>query len=136
MANAEIPVLNDLAAEFAPRGVNFVGVYSDPTAELPALRQHAAEFHAGFVAADDRAQKIVLALGATYTPEVFVFSREEGRLLYRGRIDNRVEDFGAARPAATRQDLREVLAALVAGRPGPFEDRPGFGCAIAQPVRK
>jgi hypothetical protein len=111
-----------------------VGVYVDPTLALPALRRHAADYHLAFATADDRVQRLVRATGATYTPEVFVFS-PDGARLYRGRIDDRVGDFGEARPAATKQDLREVLSALATGQAGPFEDHPGFGCAIPQPVK-
>jgi len=135
VANADIPVLNSLAATFAPRGFNFVGAYADPGLALPDLRRHAAEFQLGFPAVDDRAQRLARAAGATFTPEVCVFSRA-GTLLYRGRIDDRVEDFGAARPAATREDLREVLTALAAGQAGPFAFRPGFGCAIPGRARQ
>ena len=135
VANAEIPVLNQLAAEFTPRGFGFVGAYADPALALPVLRRHAADYHLGFATADDRAQRLVRATGAAFTPEVFVFSRA-GMLLYRGRIDDGVKDFGGARSAAAHEDLREVLAALAAGQPGPFARRPGFGCAIPEPVRR
>ena len=135
LSNANVPVLNALAAEFVRSGVSFVGVYSDPTLELPALRQHTSEYRLGFATADDREQRVLRATGATYTPEVFVFSAA-GVLLYRGRIDDRVADFGPARPVATHEDLRDVLAALVAGKPVPFASRPGFGCAIPEPVKK
>jgi thiol-disulfide isomerase/thioredoxin len=134
VANAEIPVLNALSAEFAPRGFSFVGAYADPGLTLPDLRRHAADYHLGYPAADDRGQRLARAAGATYTPEVCVFSRA-GVLLYRGRIDDRVEDFGAARPQATHEDLRDVLTALAAGQPGPFANRPGFGCSIPGRVR-
>jgi len=135
LANTSLPVLNALAAEFGPAGVRLVGVYADPTLELSVLRRHAAEFHLAFAAADDREQRLVRATGATYTPEAFVFSND-GTLLYRGRIDDRVGGFGPARPAATQEDLRDVLKALVAGRPGPFADRPGFGCALPEAVNR
>jgi hypothetical protein len=72
--------------------------------------------------------------GVTYTPEVCVFAAD-GTRLYRGRIDDRVGDFGTARPTAVRQDLREVLAALTRGEGGPFPDGPGFGCAIPEEVK-
>ena len=134
LANAEAPVLDALVKEFAPRGFSFVGVYSDPVIAPDALRQHAKDYGFAFPTVDDRTQRVARTTGATYTPEVFVFSAD-GTRLYRGRIDDRVGDFGEARPAATRQDLREVLTALAAGRSGPFEDRPGFGCAIPQPVK-
>jgi hypothetical protein len=117
VANADVPVLNALAAEFAPRGFSFVGAYADPALSLADLRRHAAGYRLAFPAVDDRARRLVRAAGATFTPEVCVFSRA-GALLYRGRIDDRVEDYGAARPSATHEDLREVLAALAAGPAG------------------
>jgi hypothetical protein len=135
VANADIPVLNALAREFGPRGATFVGAYADPTLTLPELRRHATDYRLQYSLVDDRDQRLARAAGATYTPEVCVYSRD-GALLYRGRIDDRVGGFGAARPAATREDLREVLAALVAGRPGPFPSQPGFGCALPAPVRR
>lgn len=134
LSNASVPVLAALVKEYAPQGVFFVGVYADPSIPPAVLRQHAKDYALPFPTADDRAHRLVRAIGATYTPEVFVYTREGARL-YRGRIDDRVEDFGLARPYAVRQNLREVLAALVAGRPGPFEDRRGFGCAIPEPVK-
>ncbi len=135
VANASIPTLKTLAAEFAPRGFDFVGAYADPTLDLPALRRHASDYQLTFTTVDDRAQRLVRATGAKYTPEVFVYSRS-GVLLYRGRIDDRVEDLGTARPKAAHEDLRDVLAALAAGETGPFATRPGFGCAIPEPVMR
>jgi len=135
VANGAIPVLNALAADFAPDGVSFVGAYADPSLAPAVIRKHAAEYRIDFATADDRDQRLARATQAAYTPEAFVFSRD-GTLLYRGRIDDRVRDFGAARPRAAHQDLREVLSALVAGRPVPFATRPGFGCSIPDPVRQ
>ncbi|MDI1320544.1 MAG: redoxin domain-containing protein [bacterium] len=134
LANASVPLLNKLAEEYGPRGFTFVGVYADPTAGRPVLRQHAKDYGLVFSTTDDREHRLVRLTAATYTPEVFVFAAD-GNRLYRGRIDDRVGDFGAARPTATRQDLREVLAALVSGKSGPFPDRPGFGCAIPEAVK-
>jgi hypothetical protein len=55
----------------------------------------------------------------------------DGTLVYAGRIDDQWVDFGKARPAPTRRDLQEVLAALVAGdRPTP-ERTAAVGCFIA-----
>jgi len=134
VSNASIPVLNKLAAEFAPRGFTFIGAYVDPTADLEALRAHAADYAIGFATADDREHRLVRAAGATFTPEAAVFSAAGARL-YAGRIDDRVGAFGAARPAAANQELRRVLAALAAGAPGPFEGIAGYGCAIPEAVR-
>ena len=134
VANADIPVLNALAGEFAPRGFSFVGAYVDPNTGLAEFRRHAADYHLALAPADDRDQRLVRLTGATYTPEVFVYARD-GSLLYRGRIDDRVEDFSSARPAATHQDLRDVLVALASGQAGPFPNQRGFGCAIPRLVK-
>jgi thiol-disulfide isomerase/thioredoxin len=135
VSNASIPVLNKLAAEFAPKGFAFVGAYVDPTADLETLRAHAADYAIGFPTADDREHRLVRAAGATFTPEVAVFSCAGARL-YGGRIDDRVGDFGAARPAAANQELRGVLAALASGSPGPFKGKAGYGCVIPEAVRQ
>ncbi|HVU17799.1 MAG TPA: redoxin domain-containing protein [Candidatus Didemnitutus sp.] len=129
VANAEIPVLNDLAAGFSGRGVLIVGAYADPTLDPKDLRRHATEYGLKFPTTDDRDHRLVRLAHATYTPEVCVFDRE-GKIIYRGRIDDRADGYGAARPKATEEDLREVLSALVAGRPVPFAEKPGFGCSI------
>jgi hypothetical protein len=133
VSNGYIPALNKLAAEFSPRGFAFVGAYVDPTADLAALRAHASDYAVGFATADDRGHRLARFAGASYTPEVAVFSAA-GAKVYGGRIDDRVGEFGAARPAATRQELREVLASLASGSPGPFKGRPGYGCAIPEAV--
>jgi len=133
VSNASIPVLNHLAAEFGPQGFTFVGAYVDPTADLAALRTHAADYSLGFTAADDRAHHLAGLAGATYTPEAVVFTAAGGRV-YDGRIDDRVGSRGAARPAATHQDLRDVLLALAAGQSGPFKGVTGYGCAIPEAV--
>lgn len=129
VANAEIPVLNALAADFGRSGVSLVGAYADPALATDDLRRHVRDYRLGFPVADDRRQQLKRAAGATRTPEACVFNRA-GELLYRGRIDDRVEDYGAARPRATQEDLRNVLTALLAGQTGPFRFQPGFGCAI------
>ena len=38
----------------------------------------------------------------------------DGKVLYLGRIDNRVEDFGKQRQQATHSDLREALVRTLA----------------------
>ena len=66
---------------------------------------------------------LVQLSGASVTPQAAVLS-PDGTVLYLGRIDNRVEDFGKQRPQATVPDLRNALDALLAGKPvGATEDQ-------------
>ena len=136
VSNASVPVLNKLAAEFAPSGIVFIGAYVDPTADIESLRTHASDYLISFPTADDRDHRLVRVAGATYTPEVAVFS-SHGAKLYLGRIDNRVGENGAVRPAAAaHQELHEVLAAIAAGSQGPFPGKPGYGCSIPEAPRQ
>jgi hypothetical protein len=133
VSNTYIPVLNRLAEDFTRRGFAFVGAYVDPDSDVAAFRRHATSFSVSFATADDRQHRLVRAASATITPEVAVFS-EQGAVLYKGRVDDRVGDLGVSRPAATHNDLRDVLEALVAGKTGPFPSKPGFGCFIPEHV--
>jgi hypothetical protein len=76
---------------------------------------------------------LVKAAGATITPEAAVFAG--GRFVYRGRIDDRYVDLGVERPAATKRDLAEALAAVIAGRPVTPPTTQAVGCFIADFVR-
>jgi len=133
VSNASIPALNALASEFSPKGFAFVGAYVDPTVGLDVFQAHARDYAIGFPTADDRGHRLARAAGAAYTPEAAVFS-SAGARLYLGRIDDRVGESGAARPAATHQDLRDVLVALASGAAGPFREVTGYGCTIPEEV--
>jgi hypothetical protein len=58
-----------------------------------------------------------------------------GRVVYRGRIDDRYVDLGLERPAATTHDLADALAAVVAGKPVPHPNTQAVGCFIADFAR-
>jgi len=51
-------------------------------------------------------------------------------VLYLGRIDNRVEDFGKVRVQATEFDLRDTLDAILDRRPVARPRTRALGCAI------
>ena len=65
------------------------------------------------------------------TPEAAVFSAD-GRELYRGRIDNRMVDFGKERPAPTRRDLDDALASILNHKPVIDAIRPAVGCYLPE----
>lgn len=129
VSNAYVPVLNELARDFAPKGVRFVGVYSESEKETDRMKRHAREFLLGFPTARDQAQRLKHVAGTTYSSEVAVFDAK-GTLLYRGRIDNHVGENGASRPRATQHDLRMMLDRLCVGDAGPFPSQNGFGCPL------
>ncbi len=72
--------------------------------------------------------------GATITPEAVVVD-PHGRVLYRGRIDDRYVSLGLERPVATRRDLDEALTDITAGKAPRQATTLAVGCFIADFVQ-
>jgi len=129
LSNGYAPEMNRIQQAYAPRGVLFYAVQGDTTVPDAEVRQHAHDYGYRFPALLDPHQILAHHTGATVTPEAVVLSGA-GAVLYLGRIDNRVEDFGKTRIAATEFDLRDALDAILAGRPVPHPRTRALGCAI------
>jgi hypothetical protein len=132
ISNRYAPEVLRLYERFAPRNVAFWLVYPDPAEPPDAIRAHVKAFGYPMRALRDPEHALADAAGVRVTPEAAVWTGKDGaRLVYHGRIDDRQVDFGRARPAPTRHDLEDVLAALVLGRPAPLASAPAVGCFIA-----
>jgi hypothetical protein len=93
------------------------------------LREYLREFGYKSPVLLDEGQTLVKKAGATVTPEAAVLSRS-GEMLYRGRIDDRHASLGVSSPVASRQDLRDSLDAIVAGKPVASPRTNAVGCFI------
>lgn len=129
LSNGYVPEMNRIRQEYADRGVAFYAVEADTTIDVADVRRHAKEFGFSFPVLIDKKQLLARLAGATATPEVAVLS-SAGKVLYLGRIDNRVEDFDRRRNVVTEHDLRDALSAVLAGRPVPRPTTKVVGCAI------
>jgi peroxiredoxin len=129
IGNSYVPEMNRIHEAYAPRGVRIYAVQSDVTIPDAQVASYARDFHYGFPLLLDPRQALVKLANAAITPQAAVLS-PEGKVLYLGRIDNRVADFGKQRYQATEQDLREALDAVLAGRPVGRPFTKSVGCAI------
>jgi hypothetical protein len=129
ISNRYAPTLRQLHAEFVPRGVAFFLAYPDPDVDADAIRAHLADYRHPGTPLRDPDHALVRRAGATITPEAVVFA-SDGRLTYRGRIDDWYVAFGRTRPAATTYDLRDALEATLAGRPVEPSTTKAVGCFI------
>jgi hypothetical protein len=119
---------------FAPKGVLFWLVYPNPADSPAAIRDHLKAFGYPMRALRDPRHELVELTKATVTPEAAVFN-VAGRIVYRGRIDDRYVDFGVQRPAPTRHDLEDALTAVLAGKPVLHPTTQALGCFIADFLR-
>jgi peroxiredoxin len=129
VGNSYIPEMNRIAEAYGGRHVSAYAVLADPTVSEASAARYATEYRYRFPVLLDPGQALVRLAGATVTPQAAVLT-DVGKLLYLGRIDNRVEDFGKERPHPTRTDLRDVLDAVLASKPVPHSVTKSIGCAI------
>jgi len=128
IANAYAPELQRLQAEFEPRGVAFALVHADPERTEVEVVAHAVAYGHSAPLVLDPEQSLASLAGATLTPEACVLA--QGKLVYRGRIDDRFFALGKQRAAPTTRDLRDALEALLSGRVPPTDWQPAIGCHI------
>jgi len=131
LSNRYVPEMNSIAGTYAPRGVTFYAVQGDATVPLDQVRKHVKEFGYTFPYLIDAEESLAAYTGAVSTPEAAVLS-PDGDLLYLGRVDNRLEDFGKERIRVTEFDLRDALDAVLAGKSVPHPRTKALGCAITR----
>jgi len=129
ISNGYVPELNRQADAFGRLGISFFGVVSDPHATPAEARDHQRQYPLIFPVLYDPTGSGRLQLQATHAPQVVVIECS-GRVLYRGRIDDRFASLGRQRSNTRQHDLRDVLAALVSGRTVPFRSTTPIGCLL------
>jgi len=129
IGNGYVPEMNRIRDAYAARGVAFYAVQADPGVREADVAKYAKDYRYTFPLLLDQQQILVRHAGATITPQAAILS-PEGKLLYLGPIDNRVVDFGKARPQATESYLRTDLDEVLAGRQVAVASRHSVGCSI------
>lgn len=132
-----VPELRRLVADYAGRGVQFVGITSNDPEQYPEDSEAGtAEFASRegllFPILFDETQDVARAFRAACTPDFFVF-RADRSLAYRGQLDDsrprRSED-RPGRGVLNGADVRAALDALLSGLTVSGDQRPSIGCGI------
>jgi peroxiredoxin len=108
-----------MAETYGPRGVLFVGLYSNGWESREEAAANGREHGFAFPVVKDEGHVIADAIGATRTPEAFLVDAS-GRLRYRGRVMSKQES----------PELKRALEAVLEGRPVRTPITKAFGCAI------
>ena len=124
-SNAYNDRMRDMAAAYAKKGVQFVGINSNKTETVQDAVDHAKQHGHTFTIVKDPSNKVADLYGASHTPEVYVVDKS-GKLRYHGRIDENSDD--AAK--VTSPDLKNALDALLAGQTVAKSETKAFGCSI------
>ena len=129
ISNRYAPTIAKLQRDFAPRGVKIRLVYPEPGATLKSINEHQLAYGLQSIpAALDAKLERVRQAGVHVTPEAVVLA-EDGRVVYRGRIDDRQASLRVARTPQKR-DLEEAIEDALAGRLPGLRATKAVGCAI------
>jgi mono/diheme cytochrome c family protein len=130
VSNSYAAPLAELAKEFAPKSVAFIGLCpcDAPAAEV---EKQVKDFKLGFPVYKDDGFAATDAFKAVTTPEVFILDRHS-ILRYRGRIDNGFYARLKKNPQVTSHDLKNALEDLLAGKAIRVPATPSVGCPIVR----
>ncbi len=126
-----LPRLAALDRTLRESGVRFLGVNPVDGDTVLDVAAQAMEYDVAFQVGKDEGGAMARALGVTRLAEVVVLDGTR-RLRYRGHVDGQYR-LGGASPAVGREDLREAITAVVAGRDVEVSETAVDGCAIAAP---
>jgi peroxiredoxin len=131
--------IKKLAVDYRDRSVTVVAIqpndpksvrldemgYTDLSDSFEEMKIRAKQSHFNFpYLYDGETQATARKYGPTATPHVFVFDSER-KLRYQGRVDD-----SSREALVKRQDARDAIDALLAGRPVAAQKTPTFGCSI------
>ena len=113
-----------LAQKYAPKGVSFVGIFSDQNEPKTEIAAYAKAQKFPFPALVDKGDIAADAYTAHVTPETYVIN-SRGVLVYHGRIDNDMD------PANVHtHDLANSIDETLAGKAVAKAQTKAFGCSI------
>src|SRR5262249_14181931 len=124
ISNAYKDRIRAFADEYAKRDVAFLAINSSADESANEIREHAGKNNFAFTILKDEGNVVADAYAAERTPKVYVIDGE-GVLRYQGRIDN------SQNPRMVkRNDLREALNEMLAGKPVSVAETKALGCMI------
>ena len=140
-ASNECPVAVEYEQELARRldalkqqGVALVAVNSNYSDTREKINAHRLSAKLPYPVYQDINGRLADTLGATRSSEVALLDRS-GRVLYQGRIDDRVT-VAYRRASATTSELNDAIGATLSGKKVAIARTETSGCFIARPLAK
>ena len=114
ISNGYVPVLKQMKSEGAGNSFKWMVVYPQAVT-LEKVKVHAKEYELGGGVYRDESGDLARQLAVSMVPEAVVLTKE-GKVAYRGRIDDRYTKRGGAARQPRQHDLKEAMAAVSAGK--------------------
>lgn len=125
--------MRQLAEDYIPRGVQFIGINSNHIEPEEEVTQHARQQKFPFPVLKDFGNVVADKYQARVTPELFILDANLV-LRYHGAIDNNHRDPSKVDPA--KRYARMALDAILAGKEVNPTEVPATGCTIKRVPKK
>ena len=126
-----IPALNAIYDQCVTKDVEFFALMPGKVS-ASERKKFLDDYEVKFPVQADKGFKWTASMGATITPEVFVFDRNDS-LQYRGAIDNWFYALGRYRSEPTDHYLMDAVEAVLAGKTPKVKSTEATGCSIQLP---
>ena len=122
-----------IADRYIPKGIGMIAVNSNASRfqggdSIEEMIKHANENNYNFPYAQDPGSKLAYAFGATKTPHIYLFDKND-LLVYRGAIDDNARDASSVDEAF----LANAIDQLLASKPIKKVTSKAIGCSIKFP---
>jgi peroxiredoxin len=121
--------LNQLSKKFETSGIGFYGVFPGDYNTIQEMKEYQSRYHINFPLLTDPQSKLVKTFGAKVVPEAFVLNND-GKILYRGRIDDWMYAVGKKKPSITKHELQDALNAVSNHQSVKVTETKAIGCII------
>jgi hypothetical protein len=132
VSNAYAPEIQRICADHEAKKVAAFIVHADPDVTADKARKHAKEYGLKCPVLLDPKHDLVKRTGATMAPEAVLLG-PDGKVLYRGRIDDWYVDYGKRRGEPSQRDLRNAIDAVLQGNAVATPTTKVIGCYLPEP---
>jgi hypothetical protein len=134
ISNAYAPEIKSICTDYQAKKIAFYVVHADPDVTALQAKAHAKDYALPCPVLRDPQHVLVKHAGVKIAPEVAVLSAE-GKVVYRGRIDDWYIDYGKRRGEPTQRDLRNALDAILRGATIATPETKAIGCPLPAPMK-
>lgn len=134
LARLYAPRLAELAAEFGPKEVAFLGVDANTQDSIVEIAAFARKYGVTFPILRDESNKVADMFGVVRNPEVVLLDQSRS-IRYVGRIDDQYgfqTGVGYARPKVSQRFLADAIDAVLAGQTVAQAETKPIGCIIGR----
>jgi peroxiredoxin len=131
MCQGYAPVLNQLTADYAQKGVEIIGVFPNYYSTDSSILAFKTEYAIQFKTIKDSTFTLTNRFNATITPQVFL-ENTEGVLLYAGQIDDTYFRAGKRRGTTSEHYLKAAIEAILANKKPTINKTKPIGCVIVK----